>query len=107
MDCVSGASDLTWLHALPAVQTLRRVWVQQYWRDNGQVRRREPKQMPPSGMWIRSPYDVEVSYGKKRDFDWIGYKVHLVIPCLLDYPAFPRAEPQLEICIGYYFILNW
>lgn len=81
MNAVFGASDLAWLRALPAVQTLRCVWIQQYWHDNGRVQRREPKDMPPSGTWIRSPYDVEVSYGKKREFDWIGYKVHLTETC--------------------------
>jgi transposase len=35
-----------------------------------------PKEMPPTGEWISSPYDPEVGYGRKRDYAWIGYKVH-------------------------------
>lgn len=93
MDCVFGVSGLVWLRALPAVQTLRRVWIQQYWLDDGQVRRREPKDMPPSGVWIRSPYDVAVSYGKKREFDWIGDKVHLTETCD---DALPHLITQVE-----------
>lgn len=25
------------------------------------------------GEWLRSPYETAVRYGKKRDFEWIGY----------------------------------
>ncbi len=36
--------------------------------------------------WCRSPYDEEVRYGRKREFDWIGYKVHLTECCEDDLP---------------------
>jgi transposase len=42
--------------------------------------------MPPVSQWYRSPYDAEVRYGRKRDFDWIGYKVHLTECCDEDRP---------------------
>jgi transposase len=42
--------------------------------------------MPPVGEWYRSPYDAEVRYGRKREFDWIGYKVHLTECCEDDLP---------------------
>jgi transposase len=42
----------------------------------------------PVGEWIRSPYDQEVRYGKKRDFDWVGYKVHLTETCDDNLPHF-------------------
>ena len=42
--------------------------------------------MPPVGEWIRSPYDTEVRYGKKRSFEWVGYKVHLSEYCDDDLP---------------------
>jgi hypothetical protein len=29
--------------------------------------------MVPVSEWYRSPYDMEVRYGRKRDFEWIGY----------------------------------
>jgi hypothetical protein len=45
------------------------------------VKRRTPDNMPPSGQWIRSPYDPEVRYGRKRGWDWMGYKVHLSESC--------------------------
>ena len=31
--------------------------------------------------WYRSPYDQEVRYGRKRDFNWIGYTVQLTECC--------------------------
>ena len=72
-----ASQDLPWLRSLPAVETLRQVWLQQYWIDEGQVKRRNPKQMPPGGEWIRSPYDPEARYGRKRGWNWVGYKLHL------------------------------
>ncbi|MEL6306507.1 MAG: transposase [Chloroflexota bacterium] len=74
---IYASQDLPWLRAIPAVEILRQVWVQQYWIDDGKVKRRGPKQMPPGGEWIRSPYDPEARYGRKRDYSWVGYKLHL------------------------------
>lgn len=74
---VYEARELSWLCSIPAVEILRQVWLQQYWVDDGQVRRRGPEQMPPGGEWIRSPYDPEVRYGCKRGWSWVGYKLHL------------------------------
>ncbi|HEY7123494.1 MAG TPA: IS1182 family transposase [Ktedonobacterales bacterium] len=81
LDCIEQAQALAWLKQLPAVQVFVQVWEQQYRRDQGHVQRLTPKDMLPVGEWIRSPYDSEVRYGKKRDFDWVGYKVHLTECC--------------------------
>jgi transposase len=35
---------------------------------------------------IYSPYDIEARYGKKRDTEWKGYKVHLTECCDPDLP---------------------
>ena len=37
--------------------------------------------MSPAGEWICSPYDLHVCYGRKRDFEWVGYRVHLTECC--------------------------
>ncbi|HEY1350483.1 MAG TPA: transposase, partial [Ktedonobacteraceae bacterium] len=84
--CIQQAPDMQWLSNLPAIQTLSEVWKQQYRCDQGQVSRLTPKEMPPVGEWIRSPYDPEVRYGKKRSFEWMGYKVHLSECCDEDFP---------------------
>lgn len=45
---VHAAHAPCWLRELPAVQTLRRAWVQQYAVDaEGEVRWRDPKECPP------------------------------------------------------------
>jgi transposase len=72
-----------WLRHIPAVEILRRVWVQQFHAPNeqGVVRMREGKDLPPSNLWIHSPYDEDVRYGIKRSTNWAGYKVHLTETC--------------------------
>lgn len=74
---IHQAKDLAWLRDLPAVEILRQVWLQQYWMDDGQVKGRGPKEMPTGGKWIRSPYDPDACYGRKRDWSWVGYKLHI------------------------------
>lgn len=78
--------EWAWLKELPAVRILEQTWAQQYRRVNGHAQRLTPKEMPPVSEWYRSPYDAEVRYGRKRDFDWIGYKVHFTECCDDDLP---------------------
>lgn len=67
-----------WLRMLPALETMRRIWVQNYtWTQNGQLRWRQPGELPASSLYISSPYDPEVRYSRVRSTRWIGYKVHL------------------------------
>lgn len=67
-----------WLRKLPAVETMRQIWVQNYtWTEGGQLRWRQPKELPSATSYISSPYDIEVRYNRKRGTSWIGYKVHL------------------------------
>ncbi len=78
------------LRAVPAVQTLRQVWVQQYYRCTrplpAELRWRTRDEQPPSALLITSPYDAEARYKTKRDTSWIGYKVHLTETCDDDTP---------------------
>lgn len=76
-----------WLREVPAVETLRRVWVQQFYWEAGRVRWRTEKEgIPPSGVFISSPYDVEARYAKKQTTSWVGYKVHVTETCEDDAP---------------------
>jgi len=76
-----------WLRELPAVQTLRLVWIQQYYRvvdEHGErVVRREAEEhgLPPGRALIISPYDTAARYGEKRGKGWVGYQVHLSETC--------------------------
>jgi transposase len=61
-----------WLAELPAVETLRRVWVQQFFVDEGRCRWRSNEHIPPPALIIASPYDLDARLGVKRNHGWIG-----------------------------------
>jgi transposase len=81
LEAVFAADAPVWLHEVPAVEVLRRSWVQQYYRADAEVRWRTTEGLPPSALFLSSPYDTEVHYAKKRSTSWIGYKVHLTETC--------------------------
>jgi len=73
----------SWLRAVPAVQVLRRVWLQQFHAAllDEPVRWRAAEDLPPAPLLIGSPYDPEARWSKKRDTEWVGYKVHVTETC--------------------------
>lgn len=86
---------------IPAVETLRQVWIQNFYEDNGQVRQRQQKEQPPSARRIASPHDLEARLSSKRETTWTGYKVHLTEMCVTDAPNLitnvetrPSTEPD-------------
>ena len=70
-----------WLRQIPSVDILRQKWVHQYFVDDGNVRLRAAKDLPPAGQRYDSPYDTQARYGNKRSSTWTGYKVHLTETC--------------------------
>lgn len=78
--------DLAPLRTLEAVETLRQVWVQQYYVEDDQLRWRQKKNRPPATQQILSPYDTQARGAKKRDQPWFGYRVHLTESCDDDQP---------------------
>jgi transposase len=72
-----------YLRQLPAVQTLRQVWLEQYYGvdDVESMRWRDTADQPPSKQRIHTPHDVEARYGVKRTTTWTGYKAHLTETC--------------------------
>lgn len=74
-----------WLAEIPAVDALRRIWIQQFSREitnSGAevVRRRESGSeggdgLPPGRDRLISPYDLDARHSVKRDHGWDGYKV--------------------------------
>lgn len=83
---VRGPGAPAWLWQIPAVEALRRCWVQEFVLSEGRVRVRGPKDMPPSRDRIESPYDDEARYCVKNAREWSGYKVHLTETCDPDRP---------------------
>jgi transposase len=82
LDNIYAEDAVLWLRQLPAVEILRRVWVQQYYRTATELRWRNGEDgFPPAVRFISSPYDLESHYAKKRTTSWIGYKVHLTETC--------------------------
>jgi transposase len=69
------------LRALPAVETLRQVWIQNFTVEAGQLCWRDNDNLPPSGRYISSPYDTDARYATKRTTAWTGYKIHLTETC--------------------------
>jgi len=85
LEAVHAAGAPAWLREIPAVVTLRTVWLRQYHRtvtDDGQeVAWREEKDLPPSRDRVCSPYDTDARYATKRGSGWEGYKVHFTETC--------------------------
>jgi len=77
-----------WLRELPGAQVLRRVWVQQYYREGDAVHARTKKKFgqPANHLMILSPYDVEARNRTKRDTNWTGYTLHLTEMCETQHP---------------------
>ena len=86
LDAVHAADAPTWLRQVPAVQTLRAVWIQQYYRDRQGLRWRGKGEVPPAALAIDSPYDPDARYGIKRGVGWRGYKAHFTETCEPDRP---------------------
>ena len=77
---------MPWLREVPAVEVLRRIWVQQFWVQDEQIHWRSNDDIPPASKLISSPYDPEARMSIKRSTLWTGYKVHLTETCDEDLP---------------------
>jgi transposase len=88
LEAVWAPTAPPWLRQVPAIDVLRRVWVQQYHApdETGRVRWRQAGELPPGALLIVSPYDPAARCGGKRDLAWIGYKTHLTETCDDDRP---------------------
>lgn len=88
LECLDSFSEPALLWQLPAVDTLRRVWLQQFQLIDSQALWRTEKDgsLPPSARFISSPYDLQAHYSRKNTTSWVGYKVHLTETCEDDQP---------------------
>lgn len=75
-----------WLRHVPAVETTRRIWLQQYYLHEGRLSWRQSGNLPPGKLLLASPFDVAARYSYKRSTQWVGYKVHLTECCEGDLP---------------------
>lgn len=81
LDAIYAETAPAVLRHAPAVEVLRRVWLQQYVIEEGQRRWRVTEEQCPSARRIRSPYETQARYSVKRDTEWVGYKAHLTETC--------------------------
>ncbi len=90
LEAIYAPTTPEWFRFLPAVETLRLLWVQQFYapQPDGSIKWRTVKDLPPSTIAIHSPHDLQAHYSSKRSIDWVGYKVHLTEICDDDSPRF-------------------
>jgi transposase len=87
LEAVRAPGTPGWLAGLPAVEALRVIWVQQYYREISEggekVIRREASEhgVPPGRLRIVSPYDLDARYSEKHGKSWLGYKAHFSETC--------------------------
>jgi transposase len=87
------------IQALPMIDIMRRIWVQQFYWCEGEVHWRTKKKwgQPPAGKMIASTEDLEAKYCVKRSTEWTGYKVHLTETCAQEHP---RLITQVETTVA-------
>jgi transposase len=83
LEQAGSAAAPPWARELPAVQALRLILLQQFYRQAGEggekVTWREDGEhgLPPGRARVVSPYDLDARYGEKRGQGWLGYKAHV------------------------------
>lgn len=83
LDEVLSEGSHVWLRQIPAVETLRKVWLQNFFYDrDGEVCWRTSEEgIPRSTRYINSPIDPDCRYARKFTTSWIGYRVHITETC--------------------------
>jgi transposase len=83
LDAIYSEDAPSWLRELPAVETLRKVWMQNYFReqDGSPKWRTSEIGIPPSTKFVGSPFDTEARYARKFTTSWVGYRVHITETC--------------------------
>lgn len=81
LENIYAARDHSYLAALPAVETLRKVWLHHFWLDEGKLCYRAANDLAPANARLNSPYDPEAEFGKKGTYTWTGYKVFFTETC--------------------------
>jgi transposase len=83
---VSTSERADELRQHPAVEILRRVWVQHYYLQDDEGHWRHTDHMPSTEPVMHAPYDPEARYSQKREPTWFGYKAYITETCDADRP---------------------
>lgn len=83
LDAIHSDDAPAWLREVPAVQTLGRVWLQNFFHDQyANVKWRTSEiGIPPSAKFVGSPFDTEARYARKSTTSWVGYRIHITETC--------------------------
>ena len=68
------------VRACPSLAILQQVWHQHFERVEGRIRWRDGPSVE-SAQRLISPYETDARASRKRDTEWVGYKVHLTETC--------------------------
>jgi transposase len=72
------------LRTIPIVETLHKLWLQNYDQENETIHRCKAGNLPPANQMIISPSDEEAHFSTKREMSWYGYRIHLIETCKQD-----------------------
>lgn len=87
LDSIYNINTPKYLGKIPAIETLRQVWIQQYYlSSDGLIWRTEEHATPNSSNLINSPYDTDATYTKQGSSSWVGYKIHITESCVENCP---------------------
>jgi transposase len=100
MDLLFAPEAPAWLRQLPAVEMLRRIWLQNYQRTPEGVLWREADNIPPAALFVNSPFDADAHLARKRTTQWVGYKVHWTETCEEDLPLLITHVETTAGCIA-------
>ena len=102
LDALAGPDAPDGLDGLPEAGVLRKVWQQNYEREERpsdasddpegkppRVRYKSASELPPSSERLKSPYDLDARYRRKKSGQrWTGYYAHLTETCNAGQPRF-------------------
>ena len=100
LDLLFSPEAPTWLRQIPAVEMLRRVWLQNYQRTPDDILWREADNIPPAAIFVNSPFDADAHLARKRTTQWVGYKVHLTETCEEDLPLLITHVETTASCVA-------
>jgi len=81
LQAVDAPDAPTWLRHLPALVTLRRIWIQNFLWDGTEWSWRAADNIPPASRFVSSTYDTDAHLARKHTTQWVGYKAHLTETC--------------------------
>ncbi len=86
LTAIQSDTPSQWMLSIPAIDTLQRIWKQDYLFPSSGGNWIPDEDRLPSAKLYFSPYDLDASAATKRSTHWIGYKAHFSETCDEDLP---------------------